>query len=306
MKKPECVKLREDLFYNPHLDTYHFATDHPKKLGPISIGLQVTRRCNANCIHCAASKFVPEPDTSSILEIIEQLHIGGCVRLSITGGEPLVRQDLTEILKKASSLGMATTLSTNGFALSESKIIELKPYLTNIRLSLHGLQAVNDRIFQKQGAFKSTLKKIESCVKKDIPTGVIYTVMKTNIGDYIDLVRILDALKVRKLIVFTLMNVGRAKNLYEEELVSAPIMNKFLLEFEKIKKQEGLNIQVNLVDWRLEGQCLLVAPSGLLYCYDPNSPDDLLKLGNVLEESVDSLWEKFPYKKNYLNYYISH
>lgn len=304
--KQTLVKLNDKISYDPVRDSYQFTTDRPEKLGPISVGLQITRRCNANCIHCAASALTTEVNTESMLNIIERLHEGGCVRLSVTGGEPLVRDDILLLLKKMDELGMAVTLSTNGFALTEEKIEQFKPYLTNIRFSLHGLEKANDYVFQKKGAFKHILKQIDHCIAHGLSVGVIFTIMQLNMDDFLELVQLLDKRGVHKLLVFTLMAVGRGEDIYDDQLVTAPEMNKFLLQFEKIKREKNLKIEVNLVDWRLEGQCLLVDPTGLMFGYDPTSAGHVIKIGNVLEEPVKQLWRKYPYKKNYINYYISH
>lgn len=306
MSKTKKIKLRDGLYYDPVFDSYFFTTDHPEELGFISLGLQVTRRCNASCIHCAASKMTPEVGTKKMLEIIDKLHQGGCVRLNVTGGEPTVRDDLPILLQRIKEHNIACTLSTNGFALNRKKIKKIKPYLNNIRFSLHGLEETNDYVFQKKGAYQQIMKQIEVSIEEGLSTGVIFSVMKQNIDQLPELLKIIEKKGVSKLIIFTLMSTGRGMDIYQDQLVTAPQVNKYLLELKQKEENRDFDIDINLVDWRLEGQCVLVDPTGEVFGYDPTTPSTILSLGNVLEEKVNQLWDKYPYKKNYINYYRSH
>ncbi len=302
------IELREGIYYDPVRDYYFFTSDDVENYGPISVGLQVTRRCNANCIHCAANQQIPELSTAKMLDLLEELKKGGCGRISLTGGEPLMRADLLEILKKAHSLNIAVTLSTNGLALTKKKLKQMRPFLTNIRFSLHGLESTNDRIFQKKGAFQKIISKIELAQSFDIPVGVIFSVLRSNAKEMGDLAMFLAQKKVDKLLIFTLIANGRGRDIFDKEFIHiSEIQNKVNQLNERVKKYHEMSISI--VDWRIEGQYILIDPEGKMYCapcFREDCQDNIYVIGNLLKTPLKKLWSKYPFKTQYINYYRFH
>ncbi|GEM_PF-1255646 len=304
--KSGLILLRKGLYYNSKKDSYVIEIDDKESLGVISVGLQLTKRCDAGCIHCAASQTSAELSTNSMIKLIQKLHDEGCVRVSFTGGEPLLRSDLPEILKASKEVGMVNTLSTNGLKLNRELIQKIKPYINNIRFSLHGLELTNDYIFQKKGAYRTIIEKIKLAQSEGLSVGVVFSSMRSNQTELIELAKELGKLGVEKLIIFTLMSAGRAQDLFAEEFVHVSELNEQIEKINKLVKKMNWNLEVTLVDWRLEGQCLLIDPMGTLYAYDLSQDDHYLRLGNALEEDVRDLWHKFPHKENYFKYYQHH
>src|SRR5258705_13722617 len=89
--------------------------DKAMKLGiPLSVHMDVTYRCNERCVHC----YLDHDDrgemlTSEIKDILDQLAEAGVFFLTLSGGEPLVRKDLFEIIAHARSLLFNVKLKTN-------------------------------------------------------------------------------------------------------------------------------------------------------------------------------------------------
>jgi len=92
----------------------------------ISVVLLVTMRCNLRCGYCDFPRHSPEQEmsTAQIFTLLEQLRRMGTVRLSISGGEPLLRDDLGAICARAEELGFITSVVTNG-ALLEQRLEEV-------------------------------------------------------------------------------------------------------------------------------------------------------------------------------------
>ncbi len=304
--KANLVCLKEGVYYNPTKDSYLIEMDKKEDIGFFSLSLQVTKRCNADCIHCAASQSTKELSTDKMKELIKKIHAEGCVRLSFTGGEPLLRNDLVEIVKYSKKIGMINSLSTNTFALNEQKIKALKPYLDNIRCSLHGLKKNNNFIFQKQDAFEAIINNIRLSLEHDLSVGVIFSVMQRNVADMVPLAKKLEAMGVNKLTVFTLMSAGRAKGIFAKEKINIDEVQLQMKRIKQLKKEHDWNLEVSLVDWALEGQCALVDANGILYFYDLSQPNHYLRLGSVLENDLRDLWQEFPHKNNYFQYYQHH
>jgi len=88
-------------------------------LNPAILAHVITNRCNLRCEYCVfwRRKFGKELQTDEIFSIIDQAEELGISFYSVTGGEPLLRDDIPEILRYAHDKGMVTTLVTNGILL---------------------------------------------------------------------------------------------------------------------------------------------------------------------------------------------
>lgn len=85
------------------------------KARPISAALAITNRCNLRCNYCN-TPFLPydnEMSLAQVQQVLEKLKNLGVSRIGITGGEPLVRNDLSEIISYSKSGGFYVTLNTN-------------------------------------------------------------------------------------------------------------------------------------------------------------------------------------------------
>jgi len=108
------------------------------------VGWEITRRCNLACPHCYTAaansdQFVPELSTAQCYKIIEDIARLGVEIIGWTGGEPLLRNDLENLIAYAKSFGIRSGLTTNGLLLSESRAKSLKEAgLEIVQVSLDG------------------------------------------------------------------------------------------------------------------------------------------------------------------------
>jgi radical SAM protein with 4Fe4S-binding SPASM domain len=99
---------------------------------PHVVAWNLTRRCNLECAHCYIAagpheSAATELDTAACLEIVDQLlAVNPAPLLILSGGEPLLRQDLTEIAHYASANGATVVVGTNGTLLTDERIAALK------------------------------------------------------------------------------------------------------------------------------------------------------------------------------------
>ena len=83
---------------------------------PLNAMLSVTNHCTSHCRYCNIPlRKQRELTTGEIFNLIDGLRQMGCTRLGLWGGEPLVRDDIAEIVNYASFRGLYTTMDTNGF-----------------------------------------------------------------------------------------------------------------------------------------------------------------------------------------------
>ncbi len=89
---------------------------------PISSEIAITQRCNFNCTYCDQDRSIPDPSIERIKKIVDRLGEIGVRRISLTGGEPLLRSDLEEILDYIKAKKIKCTVVTNGYLVPEKKI----------------------------------------------------------------------------------------------------------------------------------------------------------------------------------------
>lgn len=113
---------------------------------------ELTYACPLQCPYCSNpmdyAKHQSELDTEDWKRVLSQARKMGAVQLGFSGGEPLTRPDLVELVKHARELGYYSNLITSGYGLTEDKIIQLKEAgLDHIQVSIQAsTQELNDHI----------------------------------------------------------------------------------------------------------------------------------------------------------------
>lgn len=109
---------------------------------PLSVTFSVTTRCNAACVYCNSRQrsAYHEPSFDAITLVLAQLKIAGVQHISLTGGEPLLRSDLVDIVRIASEFAPITSITTNGLLLTRELLSDLTAAgLTAVVLSIDTL-----------------------------------------------------------------------------------------------------------------------------------------------------------------------
>ena len=101
----------------------HFGLRYPQPTGaPITIVWNFTNRCNLNCLHCHQDSSPISSDseltTSQAFKVIDNMSDAGVAILTFSGGEPLLRKDLYEAIKRANDNGMLCTIASNGILMT--------------------------------------------------------------------------------------------------------------------------------------------------------------------------------------------
>ncbi|HHL39853.1 MAG TPA: radical SAM protein [Deltaproteobacteria bacterium] len=129
---------------------------------PLTVIFNVTDRCNLKCAYCYAGyhrRRKPELTTGQIRRAIDELAEMGCRRVSISGGEPLLRKDIGEIIGHVRSLGLMCTVNSNG-ALVPRRIDDLRG-IDALALSLDGDREAHDA-YRGEGSFDRVIEAIEA------------------------------------------------------------------------------------------------------------------------------------------------
>jgi len=156
----------------------------------LSASLELTHSCNLRCVMCyQCLQQGSELSTDEVKNILDQLAEAGCLYLSFTGGEPLLRQDFWEVAEHAKKRAFALILQTNGTLIDSyaaSKIKELN--FLQVHISILGATAkTHDKITQVEGSFEKAIAAAECLVKRKVNVVFKTTLMKDNFSEYIDI-----------------------------------------------------------------------------------------------------------------------
>ncbi|HSW58785.1 MAG TPA: radical SAM protein [Dehalococcoidales bacterium] len=156
---------------------------------PYHVVWEITNRCNLDCIHCYASS-VPSPQSElTTLEgkqLLEKMtEIPALRMIVITGGEPLIRNDIFELVEYAGKLGFKIVFSTNGTLLTHKVAGDLvKMGVVNFSISLDGSTAEkHETIRPHSGCFNQTLEGIKAAAASGVCLQINFTAMKQNLAE---------------------------------------------------------------------------------------------------------------------------
>lgn len=190
--------------------------------GPVIVW-NSTRACNLTCRHCYASAgaepAADELTTQEGFELIEQLEELNVPVLLLSGGEPLTRPDVFDLIAYAREKGIRVTLSTNGTLIDKKVARRLKDLgVSYVGISLDGLEKTNDRFRGQEGAFKKALKGIRNCLELDQRVGLRFTITQANYQDIPGIFKLLEQENIPRVCFYHLVASGRG-----ERLGSTPI-----------------------------------------------------------------------------------
>ncbi len=215
---------------------------------PFNIGWELTLACNLRCNHCASAAGLPRHDeltTKEALKICDQFPALLVQDVNFTGGEPLLRPDWKEIAIYLKDLGISTNIITNGLALESKTVSQIKSVgISNVGISLDGLEKTHDNIRGRKGSFKHVLRSIEILQREGIHIMVITTVNKLNISELPAILHLLQSIGIRDWRVQPLIPTGRANNFKELEMDDLGILElgRFIQNWAPKSEKEGTRI----------------------------------------------------------------
>ena len=167
---------------------------------PIFVAWDITYKCNLDCFFCDRQtlyhdKVNKDLGLSKAKMVVDNLADADVMTLGITGGEPLLRNDLEELAKYAKDKGLIVTLSTNGTLVTRSRAQRLVNSFHSISVSLDGLADTHDRIRGKKGTYDKAiqgLKHLTTTNPRACAIGVNFVLNKFN---FQELRKVFDTVK---------------------------------------------------------------------------------------------------------------
>lgn len=221
---------------------------------PLFAEWEITRRCNTCCLHCH-SESGPEMSRAGELSTLEamgflaQLCEERVPMLTLTGGEPLMREDWAALARKACALGIGVNLSTNGALVTEEVADEIAALrLASVTVSLDShLPEVHDRIRQWPGLFDLAVGAIQRLAARGVRVVIGFAPSRLNRGSAGPLLELAEDLGAAAVSVIELVASGRAP---EYLALSGPELRAALDEWSRLRGTWQGRTRVVLQDFR--------------------------------------------------------
>lgn len=143
-----------------------------------------TDLCNARCLHCSSSSTKRSDDelsTDEACQLMDQFADNGVVDVAISGGEPLLRPDLINIITHAKNRDLSVGLGSNGAYLSRHKAAQLAMAgLNRFQVSLDGFQTAHEALRKWPGLFDRALRTISVAKNAGLSTTLCCTINRLN------------------------------------------------------------------------------------------------------------------------------
>ena len=280
--------------------------------------IEVTINCNEHCIHCGSNcgDIIAE-NTLTDNEILRMLvdlrndlaNAGKPLPfITITGGEPLVRPGILELMKKIHMLGYSWGMTSNGTLITPEVAKGLKEAgMFSIGLSLDGMRDTHEWFRQSKGSFETTLAGLDNLVREGFEHIMVTSVVhKRNINELDDLYALVKEHKITEWRITNIEPIGRA--LTNTELALTPDDYKYMIDY-IIEKQAdpdlnmwftcnhyvGLKREYKVRPWfyfcRAGLQVASVQYNGIIGpCLDIERRKDQ-EYGNVRTDRILDVWE---------------
>ncbi len=276
--------------------------------------LELTMRCNENCIHCGSrcGEFkVEELSPAQYREFLTQVKEDMGVQnkmLCITGGEPLLRKDFFDIMSSAHELGFQWGMTSNATLIDDSVARDLaRCGMGTISVSIDGLEETHDNFRRTKNGYKKAMAGVESLIRNGSFKAVQITTVVTheNISQLPELYKIFSELDLDSWRVVNIEPMGRAKDY--PNLILTNDDYKTLFEFIRNMRIAGepvtygcshylgLEYEREIRDWYFLCTAGLYTASictngDIIACLDIDRRPELVQ-GNILKDRFSDVWQ---------------
>ena len=189
------------------------------------IDVNVTNLCNLTCVYCSYASTPGRDEPALEADVITGLlddaaSIGNKV-VHFSGGEPVIRRDMPDLVAHAARLGFKMRMHSNGMLLTRRKLTELRAAgLSRVLVSLDGPQHQHDWHRDREGLWPKTIAGIRNAVELGFDVRVNSVATTRNVDDLASLMPLVSELGAATFSVFYMIPVGRGAA--HPELMVAP------------------------------------------------------------------------------------
>lgn len=285
---------------------------------------ETTTSCNLKCIHCRASaaecRSPEELTTEQSYALLKDIAEFAKPVIVLSGGEPLVRDDIYDIASFGNSLGLRMVLATNGTSLNTETVKKLmQSGIQRISVSLDGADAEKHDAFRGvSGAFVSALNGIQCAIAEGLPVQINTTVARHNYEQIQQIYDLAISVKACALHLFLLVPTGCGKEITDTEMIAPEQYENVLNWLYDTSKTSPINLKATcaphyfrVMRQRARAEGIKITPethgleamtkgclAGSAVCFISYRGDVYpcgyfpVSAGNVLETPIRTIWEE--------------
>ena len=208
---------------------------------------EVTQACDLACVHCRASaqplRHPEELSTAEGKQLIDQIAAWEVPVFVLTGGDPIKRPDLFELISYARTVGVRVSLTPSATPLlTREVIVRLKEAgLARLAVSMDGASAATHDAFRGlSGSFARTLDAVRWANEVGLPVQINTTFSRRNIAEIDEIVALMEQLHITLWSVFFLVPTGRGKL---NDLLSADEFEGVFDKLHQLSKSASFDIK---------------------------------------------------------------
>lgn len=219
--------------------------------GPVVVW-NCTKTCNLKCMHCYANsdskKYEGELSTKEAKALISDFDEFRVPVILFSGGEPLLRNDIFELIKHAENHKIRSTISTNGTLIDKDVARRIKKSgVGYVGISLDGIGYKHDEFRRTKGSFDKALNGIVNCREVNQKVGVRFTINSHNYNQLEDIFHLIKEEKINRVCFYHLVYSGRGSEMIKEDISHAESRAAMDLIMEKTVEL-GNKVEILTVD----------------------------------------------------------
>ena len=291
---------------------------------PTELELCLTRRCNQRCVHCNVSAVserkaekLPTDFWLNVLDQAEELRV---LRVTLTGGEPFVRDGINDILRHLVAKPMGCIILTNATMITPEQMAIMKEGPVTLSVSIDGLnEEQHDGFRRSRGAFRTTIETLRLLRQSGIPFVVSAVLHQGNVQQAPAFLRLAEDVGANRLVVVPIAAVGRARSKHTERYFPSQVhMSEAIMELKRLAmRTEGLDVVIGnaepsfkeltsiekryggatAMSRRNPGLCkagvysMAIDEDGMAYSCLRGLQEQIHPIGSLSEQSLAQVWE---------------
>ncbi|MBM6596008.1 radical SAM protein [Microvirga pudoricolor] len=278
----------------------------------------ITYACPLRCVHCyteSGRRPARTLDRDAAMRVIDRIIAAQAKKVSISGGEPLSVRWALEAMRRLHDAGIAVTVFTSGWSMPERTAGALAESVASVAVSVDGADpAIHDTVRGRPGAFERGLRALDTLHRVKLERqasgqgcytfGIDYTLTRSGAREA-DLERFV-AMAVERFPGLDFIRFGAVipsglaaeKDFEDSELLSIDELVGMIAVGQRLAAQAGCEVDISVTDVRyflpqpgisaVDLDIAHIEPDGALRAF----PIYEAKVGNILDESLESLWPK--------------
>lgn len=208
--------------------------------GPVVVW-NCTRTCNLRCKHCYSNSdgktYSGELTTQEAKKMIDNFGKFHVPVLLLSGGEPMMREDLMELIQYSQKYNIRTTISTNGTLIDKEVAKDLKKNNVGyVGISIDGIGQRHDMFRGYQGCFEMAVNGIRNCLDVGQKVGLRFTISRDTVDQLEDVFDFISQEKIPRVCFYHLVYSGRGSVIMNEDISHEETRNAMDLIMRKAKE----------------------------------------------------------------------